>query len=307
LVNGKLSILTLAKNDELKETMKNKEQGFVYNNSSSTALCLEVAADKNPFLTEKRYLAGYDIEVLTTKVSYIESLYLLFKQELPNPQQAALLNALFVALINAGPRDEAVRASMAAGVSKTRVEHLLPIGLSVLGGSNNGAQTVEKAYSFIEQQVNESQLDNNSLNIALLDNLVEKLIDKIPSANGRNQQLLTQNFPGFGQHYGDIDELTARLSHSIFEMMPNSIVFTWCRAFNQKLHKHKVGINPVGLAAAVFLELKLGARESTGLYQLLRAPGILAQGMEQSHKPITAIPMLKDEAYHFTPTVSDDE
>jgi citrate synthase len=299
LVNGKLSILTLAKNDELKETMKNKEQGFVYNNSSSTALCLEVAADKNPFLTEKRYIAGYDIEALTTKVSYIESLFLLFKQELPTPQQAALLNALFVALINAGPRDEAVRASMAAGVSKTRVEHLLPIGLSVLGGSNNGAQTIEKSYSFIEQQVNESQLDNNSLNIELL--------DKIPNTNNRDQQLLTQHCPGFGQHYGDIDELTARLSQSIFEMMPNSIVFAWCQAFNQKLNKHKVGINPVGLAAAVFLELKLGARESIGLYQLLRAPGILAQGMEQNHKPITAIPMLKDEAYHFTSKVSDDE
>lgn len=287
--------------------MKNKEQGFVYNNSSSTALCLEVAADNNPFLTEKRYLAGYDIEALTAKVSYIESLFLLFKQELPTPQQAALLNALFVALINAGPRDEAVRASMAAGVSKTRVEHLLPIGLSVLGGSNNGAQTVEKAYSFIEQQVIKSQLDNNSLNLKLLDNLVEKLLDKIPNANDRNQQLLTQHCPGFGQHYGDIDELTARLSQSIFEMMPNSIVFAWCLAFNQKLNKHKVGINPVGLAAAVFLELKLGARESTGLYQLLRAPGILAQGMEQNHKPITAIPMLKDEAYHFTSKVSDDE
>lgn len=287
--------------------MKKKEQGFVYNNSASTELCLEVSADENPFLTEKRYLAGYDIEALTSKVSYIESLYLLFKQELPTPQQTALLNALFVALMNAGPRDEAVRASMAAGVSKTRAEHLLPIGITVLGGANNGAQTVEQAYYFIEQQIDESKSDNGSLNIKQLDNVMTKLLDKIPDANNINLELTTQYCPGFGQHYGDIDELTARLSQSIFEIIPNSIVFSWCQIFNRKLNKYNLGINPVGLAAAVFLELKLGARESIGLYQLLRAPGILAHGMEQTHKPITSIPMLKDEEYHFTLPVSDNE
>lgn len=287
--------------------MNNKKQGFIYNSSASTKLCLEVPADNNAFLTEKRYLAGYDIEALTSKVNYIESLYLLFKQELPSPQQTMLLNALFVALINAGPRDEAVRASMAAGVSKTRAEHLLPIGLTVLGGANNGAQTVERAYSFIEQHVNEIQSDNNDLNIKLLDNAIAKLLNEIPNVNNINPELMVQYCPGFGQHYGDIDKLTARLSQSVFEIMPNSIIFSWCKTFNQKLNKYNLGISPIGLAAAVFLELELGARESTGLYQLLRAPGILAQGMEQTHKPITAIPMLKDQEYHFPPTVSDNE
>ena len=287
--------------------MNNKKQGFVYNSSASTKLCLEVPADNNAFLTEKRYLTGYDIESLTSKVSYIESLYLLFKQELPSPQQTTLLNALFVALINAGPRDEAVRASMAAGVSKTRAEHLLPIGLTVLGGANNGAQAVERAYSFIEQQVNKSLSDNNSLNSKLLDDVIAKLLNDIPNINSITPELTVEHCPGFGQHYGDIDKLTARLSQSIFEIMPDSIIFSWCQAFNQKLNKYNVGISPIGLAAAVFLELKLGARESIGLYQLLRAPGILAQGMEQTHKPITAIPMLKDQEYHFTPEVYDNE
>lgn len=287
--------------------MKKQEQGFVYNNSASTDLCLEVATDENPFLTENRYLAGYDIEALTSKVSYIESLYLLFKQELPTPQQTTLLNALFVALINAGPRDEAVRASMAAGVSKTRTEHLLPIGLTVLGGANNGAQTVEKAYYFIEQQVNKSKSDNGFLNTKQLDNAITKLFNKVPNLSNISKEETTQHCPGFSQCYGDIDELTARLSQSIFEIIPNSIVFSWCQVFNQKLNNYNLGINTVGLAAAVFLELKLGARESIGLYQLLRAPGILAHGIEQTHKPITAIPMLKDEEYHFTQIVPDNE
>lgn len=32
--------------------MNNKKQGFVYNRSASTNICLEVPADNNSFLTE---------------------------------------------------------------------------------------------------------------------------------------------------------------------------------------------------------------------------------------------------------------
>ena len=56
-----------------------------------------------------------------------------------------------------------------------------------------------------------------------------------------------------------------------------------------------------GIAAAVFCELGIGARESVGLFQLICAPGIFAHGVEQTHKPITAIPMLADEQHIYKP------
>ena len=59
------------------------------------------------------------------------------------------------------------------------------------------------------------------------------------------------------------------------------------------------GILDTGLIAAVAVSLGIGKRESIGLYQIARAPGIFAQGIEQSHKPITAIPMLSDEEVHL--------
>lgn len=280
--------------------MSNESQGFTYSSSASTEICLEVPSENNPFLTEKRYVAGYDIEALTMKCSFIETLYLLFKQELPTPQQTKLLNALFVALSNAGPRDEATRATMAAGVSKTRPEHLLPIGLNVIGGANNGAQSVEHAYVFIQQQVKKTLLHGSTINIDLLDKEFNLLLDQFPDSVTFSPQNCLQVMPGFSQFFGCVDRLTVRLAYSLFDIVPDSAVFLWMKTFNEKLHKYQLGITPVGLAAAVFLQLELGARESIGLYQLLRAPGILAHGMEQTHKPITSIPMLKDEDYHFT-------
>jgi citrate synthase len=285
--------------------MSDKDKGFTYSKSASTNICLETPSTENPFLTEKRYLAGYDIEALTSKCSFIETLYLLFKQELPTQQQTQLLNALFVALCNAGPRDEAIRASMAAGVSKTRPEHLLPIGLNVVGGANNGAQTVERAYIFIQQQVHKARSPNGELDFNVLENELASLLAKFSDVKNIEPQLCIQTIPGFSQPYGSVDNLTARLTDRIFSIVPNSNIFIWCQAFNKKLNEYNLGISPIGLTAAVFLQLELGARESIGLYQLLRAPGILAQGMEQTHKPITSIPMLKDEDYHFTPKNGD--
>lgn len=282
--------------------MKTENQSFTYSKTAKTDICLEIPSVSNQFITEKRYLAGYDIESLTSKSSYIDTLYLLFKQELPTPQQTQLLNALFVALINAGPRDEANRASMLAGVSKTRPEHILPIGLNVLGGTNNGAQSVAKAYQFIQKSVSIFNSNENTLEIEIskLSTLVANNTDNITE--------LTQEYcPGFGQHYGNIDELTFRLSQGIFNIIPESKVFIWCQKFNSQLKSLALGITPIGLSAAVFLHLELGERESIGLYQLLRAPGILAHGMEQSHKPITAIPMLQDDDYHFNQAVNSNE
>ena len=53
----------------------------------------------------------------------------------------------------------------------------------------------------------------------------------------------------------------------------------------------------VGVAAAVFADLGFHPRYGAGLFQLLSAPGLLAHGMEQANKPITAMPFVSDNAY----------
>ncbi len=262
--------------------MPEASAGFHYAATASTAICLDAPCEKNPFLARKRYIAGYDIEALTQHASYTESLLTMFSGNFPSTQNARLLEKLMIGLMNLGPRDPAIKAAMVAGGSKTNPQHLLPIGLLIAGGDVCGAREVEQSYRFIEA---------NMCNDAAA--LVAQLM---ATERGEHAHIA----PGFGRNYGDIDPIMAAMLTLFLETSPSSEVLQWTRQFVAGLAPHHHGVLETGLAAAVLLELNVGARESIGLYQLIRAPGIIAHAMEQTHKPITAIPMLGDDAYEFS-------
>ncbi len=260
--------------------MEEKKE-FGFSKSIKTNICLEKPAVDNPYLAEKRYISGYDIEQMATKCSYIDSLYLLFKSELPEQKDSVILNMLFVGLMNLGPRHPAIRASMIAGISKTNAEHLLPIGLSTLGGEKGGAAEVELAHIFI----------NNSLAL----DPVQCARSITNNHKGEDQHIA----PGFGCSFGDKDPIINRLAQQIMQVKPDSRIFNWCTDFTAELSLHNMGFLTTGLAAAIFLELGIDKRGSVGLFQLACAPGIFAQGVEQTHRPITDMPLLEDEHYEL--------
>jgi len=220
-------------------------------------------------------------------------LLLLFTGELPQPYQTDLLNRLMVALINLGPRHQSVKAAMVAGVSKTNAEHLLPIGLSVLGGHSNGANEVANCVTFLQNNICKPPED-------VLNELIPEL---------KSKEVTEGEFhlcPGFGEQYGSIDTLAYNLMIHVFTPLTNtdslpSDYLSWVLSFNQLLRPYNLGVLKTGLAAAVFCELGIAARESIGFFQLLCAPGIFAHGVEQTHKPITAMPMMSDEQHIYQP------
>jgi len=259
-----------------------KENDFSFSKRPSSKICFEQEKQDNPYVAEKRYIAGYAHEDLITKRSYTDILFLMFKLELPTPQQQVLLETLMKYLITAGPRCPGTRAAMAIGISKVNPEHILPISAITLGGEKSGAAEVEKAYKFLSQN-----------------------IDKSPQQVLETLELSAQDSeyhpaPGFGQVYASVDPIVADFLHRLRENFADSRCIQWLDAFNQLLNDKNIGVLDTGLAAAVFFELQLGARESVGLYQLLRAPGMLAHGMEQTHRPITDMPLLEDSKYVIT-------
>lgn len=254
-----------------------KKLGF--SKTIKSRICQEIPSDTNPYIANERLISGYNIEELANKISLIDSIYLLFKGELPNEINSKLLNNLFISLINLGPRHPAIRASMTAGISKTKAEHLLPIGLMTLGGDKGGASEVESSYVFIQ-----NSLDKNPCLVAT------QLI-------GNHTDLHSHIAPGFGSTYGDIDPILTRIATQLANIKPESLIFKWCLQFINEIAKYNAGWLVSGLAAAVFLELEMGKRESVGLFQLACAPGLLAHAMEQTHRPITDMPLLEDENY----------
>jgi len=272
------------------EKKRQEKKDFVYADKAQTDIFLELASNDNPYVAKAAYVHGYDVLELMAKKSFVETLLLLFTGELPPPDKVRLLEQLMIGLMNPGPRHPAVKAAMVAGVSKANAEHLLPVGLTVLGGKSNGAKEVELAMLFLQENK---------------DKPVSTLTKELLKSN--RQEGLQGEFhlaPGFGNNYGSIDEFSARLAAQLFSAVnANAGFIVWGKTFNESLKEYDMGWLKTGIAAAVFCELGISPRQGNGLFQLLCAPGILAHGVEQTHKPITAIPMLSDEQHVYTPEI----
>jgi citrate synthase len=250
---------------------------------AATKICLETACIDNPYQAEKIYLSGYDIEELADKCSFVDMIFLMFTGEFSRSlEDKQLLKTLQVLLSMPSPRHPASRAAMNSGICKANEEHLLPISLMALGGTQSGALEVKECINFVNDNIEKPANQ-------VADELVKTWTDKH-----------LHIAPGFGQLYGSPDKLSHSFLEKLLKIKPEGKTIKWLHSFVIHLNKYDAGILDVGIAACVFHELSFGSRESVGLYQLLRAPGLLAYAMEQTHKPISAIPMLKDSEYELT-------
>lgn len=240
----------------------------------TTKLCLEQPLPGNPYVTDHRYIAGYDVADLWRGRSYCDVLLLLLLGEFTDPVQTRFLETFLIGLLNPGPRHVAVRAAMLAGVSKTAPEHLLPLGLLTGSGAQGGALEVVNAHAFINDNVSSDPAEFAS----------QCLEGSVPT-------------PGFGTEFGAVEPIWQRLAEDLSGIKSDCPVMQWSGRFNQALNHQGQGWRLPGLAAAAGLSLELGARETLALYQLAIAPGVVAHGMEQSHKPISSNPLLRDDQY----------
>lgn len=241
---------------------------------ASTKIWREIPSDDNPFIAAEAFCHGYPLFELMKKRSFADVFYLLFRGELPSKAEAQLLETLMIGLINPGPRHPATRAAMNAGIGKTNPAHILPVGAALLGGAHQGGGAIEDAMRFVRQQS------------ARAPDLVarEYLANKEPIA-------------GFGHHYGGVDLLTLGMAKILLSMEAAGPCLKWGHEFAEQLSRKGQGWLPSGLAAAIFVDLGFQPRMACSLFQLLSLPGVVAQGLEQAHKPITAMPFIKDENY----------
>ncbi len=263
-----------------KNHVTNRNETF--SEKAETKIWLEKPSKDNPYVAEAVYCHGYELTELMEKCSFIDTLYLLFRGELPTPEESALLEGLMIGLINPGPRHPATRAAMYAGISKAENSHILPISLSIIGGEHLGASEVEPAMRFLRKNKKNSPQD---IAINLLEN------SQIPDE---------QDFhitPGFGNRYGEIDILTTKIANKLMHLPGQHPILNWGSKFSEHLNSRNLGWLPTGLAAAVLTDLGFQPRAAAGLFQLFNAPGLLAHGAELSNKPVTSMPFPKDENY----------
>ncbi len=249
---------------------------------TATKIWQEIENQHNPYHADSCLCHGYDLLELTQKRSFVEVLYLLFRGELPAPDEARLLEQLMIALINPGPRHPATRAAMSAGVGSTYHENILPIALTIYGGSHLGAAEVEPAMDWLRKQ---RKHDPGQLAHELMAN-------GAPPVEG-DWHIVA----GFGSRFGGVDPMAAKIANYLTGLQGKHETLSWGCAFANALNEYSLGWLTPAIAAAVFTDLGFTPRAGAGLFQLLGAPGLLAHGVELANKPATAMPFIKDENY----------
>ncbi|MCK4620831.1 MAG: hypothetical protein KAT62_01320 [Desulfuromonadales bacterium] len=259
-----------------------KSRNTLFADKIVTRIWQEIPSELNPYSAKACFCHGYNISELMDKCNFVEVLYLLFRGDLPNQEQSELLQQLMIAFINPGPRHPATRSAMIAGVGKTDLSHLLPISLSILGGNHRGAGCIEDAIRFFRKNSHKNPVES-------CQNLLRQ--------QKQSKEGDWQPFPGFGSHYGGIDEYTQGIAQKLTKLPAAGKALNWGQAIAAELAAHSMGWVATGLAAAVLSDLGFSPKSGGGLFQLISAPGLLAHGLEMANKPITAMPFPTDEDY----------
>ena len=252
----------------------------------STQIWREVPAENNPYLAERQLCHGYELTALMHEHDATDMLYLMLKRELPGPERKDLLRRFSVAFCSPGPRHPASRAVMNAAASGTEVQHLLPIGLGLLGGTHQGAVNIGRATRFIGRGLNKEP-----------DILARDSVAAFTGTDSDDAEITL--VPGFGRLYGDIDPWAQRLASSLADSPGAGRGLAWARAFAEALAPSNYGWLTSGVAAAACVDLGLPARAAIALFQLVAGPGLMAHGLEMAGKTIHDLPFLDESNCEF--------
>ena len=246
-----------------------KSRGDRFSSKITTSICNEVSS-ANPFVADSYSIHGYDHLELSTECTFMENIYLVLKGEIPSKAELASFSFLLNLGLSIGARSPASRSVMNAGVSKTKIEHLLPIGLNVASGEHNGAAEVSSACRFILKEFN----SKTEQGFSHKDNC----------------------FPGFGLVYGSIDSYVQKLALVYQANYEVGQYFNWS---NDQVSQSngRFGFLLSGLFAAVALDLKFDKKAIIALFQISISPLLCALGIEKSNQPLTAMPFISEENY----------
>ncbi|MCI5143232.1 MAG: hypothetical protein D3909_16205 [Candidatus Electrothrix sp. ATG1] len=173
---------------------------------------------------------------------------------------------------------------MNAAVGKTNPAHILPAGLAVLSGAHLGGEEVSTAMRFLRRNYKKDPI-----------NIANELLS-LSRPNKGDWHVA----PGFGSRFGGIDPIPQQIADLLGRFPTANKTIRWGQNFVTAITAQGMGWLDTGLAAATFCDLGFHPRVGAGLFQILRAPGILAHGIELSNKPITAMPFLDEEHYVIT-------
>lgn len=215
-------------------------------------------ADIRPDGTE--IIRGHELGGLIKEKTFVETIWLILKGELPTAAQEKMLNAIFTAVIDHGPAVASALTARISASAKNDLHASVAAGLLGLGGRHG--VVIEPAMNFFYDHANESDLAG----------VLKKMKDEKKYA------------PGFGHKIFEIDPRT----RALFGIAKETGIYGQYAAFAEKVEEtlnsmssKKLPLNADGAIAALLCDMGFDARVGNGIFVIARVPGLVAHVVEE--------------------------
>ncbi|RCV47981.1 citryl-CoA lyase [Marinitenerispora sediminis] len=217
-------------------------------------------------------LRGYPIERLIGEASFVDVVWLLLRGELPEPEQARLLEAALLASVDHGPQAPSIAAARMAATCGVGLNNAVASGINLLGDVHGGAgqQCMEVLAGIRDRH-------------AAGEDLAEVVADVLAEYRSAGRYV-----PGFGHRFHPRDPRRDPLLGLVAEAARAGIVAGEHLAAAEELERalasgraRPVPMNIDGATAVVYAELGFPPELGRGLFVLARSVGVLAHAWEE--------------------------
>lgn len=217
---------------------------------------------------------GIPIETLIGEVSFAQMIWLMLRGALPEPAQAALLEAALVSAVDHGPHAPSIAIARMAVTCGQSLNGAMASAINVLDDVHGGAG--EQCLALYREVIAllATQPD--------LDAAVEQALEARIATHGRI-------VPGFGHRFHDVDPRSVRLLALVDAATQAGVVTGQHarvgRAVEAALRRRTgkdLPMNIDGATAVVYGELGFEPALARGIFILSRSVGILAHAWEES-------------------------
>ena len=220
-------------------------------------------------------LRGHPVQELIGSTSLTGMIWLLLRGSLPEPRQAALLEAALVAGVDHGPHAPSIAAARMAATCGIGLNNAMATGVNLLGDSHGGAgqQCIE-----VLTQICETQSAGTPLNDA---------VGEVLNA----WRARSRYVPGFGHRFHPVDPRRDPLLSLVDAAVRDGVIdgryVAAARAVEAALNRpgrRPLPMNIDGATAVIYAELGFPAPLARGLFVLSRTVGILAHAWEETQQ-----------------------
>jgi len=217
---------------------------------------------------------GYPVEELIGNVSFAQMIWLMTRGELPDGDQARLLDTALMSAVDHGPQAPSIAIARMAATCGVGLNNAMASAMNVLGDVHGGAgeQAVE-LYQEIAGQMTAG---------GTIEEATAKTIEGFMANHSKY-------LPGFGHRFHPVDPRAPRLLEIVDEAAAKGTVSGRFAAIGRQVETvlstakgKRIPMNIDGATAVIYAELGFPAPLARGLFCLSRSVGILAHAWEQT-------------------------